>query len=377
MNRKLVNQLKEKWASPDNRPAKGAAIVDGCSPCAQTEALMLHSNKNLEDIKKEVNPLLMDNLVAKALDISVTHAILLRRFNDFSSEDPSLVLTSPEKILGPNYKKVLRFWEFLDTFNFKDWGDFADRLKSRPEWESRKKSVLSKVDKIGTIVPDLFYRAFGCVQGPEKLSELDVAPPRHNDVPDPGYFSWISAWDFCLSSGFSNLDGSLPIAVAYATLEIQYMGITVNSDDLYFCNFLGYNPKAPRFPLTKFLRKARKFLIGLAFRWQPATKIQEVESVDRGSSILLLDDLRGAESVIEVMAFANNAKLSGHRSFILGLPKGVGNLSNEMEKMGHDLIMSLVMEEGYKAERMGDTSIRAFSKVKGFACWKVLCYDVP
>lgn len=448
MNHKLANRLYDKWSSPENRPAKGAAVVDKCSPCAQTEALMLHANCDVKGVKDILdraayeamasrgNPPSLDHEVAKALGISDIHAVLLRRFNDFSTENPAIVLKNPEKVLGPNCRKVLNFWKFLDTLTPDEWVNLHNKLKSYDPSVLGKQGLGRKFEVSGVITPDLYYPKFGTNQEPKKIeSEGDerILMRSFNTwdggLPKSAYFSWVSAWDACISSGISDLECTIPTAVACATLEIQCVGNSLHRKDLYFCKALGYDPYNP---LPRVYRNAKKWFASVvrgnhggsstdglvssepknAFRYVMGESVssasmrrtqEEVEKVkeamqsryrgplfipgiwkkltnpandtpvgtEGGVPILTLRDTRNFTACLdETTLFFRMVKNLGHNSFILGLPKEAEIAEQSMEAISNETLISMMESYGCTAERLGDSKIPAAPGKRGMSCWK-------
>ncbi len=133
-----VAEMLARWDSGEGKPYKGQLIdwasyeADptniGCM-CAQGQVLHLlagWSQKRLRNLDQEK----ADKATAKALNISVTHSILLRSINDSVDGAPSIVLTHPEKVLGDQAQTELAFWLHLDRMKKKDWAAAADAAGS-------------------------------------------------------------------------------------------------------------------------------------------------------------------------------------------------------------------------------------------------------
>ena len=275
MNNKLIKKLSAKWSDPNNMPAKGGTIVGDCKPCAQTEIVIQSLGKTAKDfgdyLREEFPEIVgdgarcqyMDKSTAKVLEISVPYAILLRRFNDFSSENPATVLTNPEKILGPNYKRVLTFWRYLETLPADKWFSVAVSLPpvsqsypqgSQEKWNSARKLVLKLSNKLSLIEPDLYYRVYGLNnQSPEKLDSIDDDRRPY----DKCYFAVSTAKDYCTTMGLAFSNPSMPFITAYATLEVM---CGVEPADVFFCKLFDYNPHSKFNAARVMLRKAENFL---------------------------------------------------------------------------------------------------------------------
>jgi hypothetical protein len=125
----VLPELIARWDSGEGKPYKGRLIdeaayeVDksniGCM-CAQGQVLHLIGGwtpRRLMSVEQEK----ADKAVAKLLNISVGHAILLRNVNDKADGAPSVVLTNPEKILGDQAQIILALWLHLDRMTKKQW----------------------------------------------------------------------------------------------------------------------------------------------------------------------------------------------------------------------------------------------------------------
>ena len=124
-----IQEVISRWDAGDGKPYKGQLIdIDaferdpsniGCM-CAQGQVLHLLGGwepQKLRDTAQEI----ADRETAKLLNISVSHAILLRSVNDKADGAPSIVLTNPEKVLGDQAHIVLAFWRHMDRMTDKQW----------------------------------------------------------------------------------------------------------------------------------------------------------------------------------------------------------------------------------------------------------------
>lgn len=124
-----IAEIIARWNSNEGKPYKGRLIdyeayeADksniGCM-CAQGQVLHLVGGWTPAELRDTQQPE-ADAATAKLLNISVTHAILLRQINDSVDGAPSIVLTNPEKVLGDQAKTVLAFWLHLDRMKANDW----------------------------------------------------------------------------------------------------------------------------------------------------------------------------------------------------------------------------------------------------------------
>ena len=316
MNTSLIKELTKKWSQPEGLPGKGYELVreeDGLSPCAQSEAIMISKGMGVMDFQAfwkgltyGSSGLNLDEVTAKTLGISVIHSILLRRFNDLSSQSPAIVLNGPEKILGKNCNKVLEFWHFVDSITREQWEELLGVLSNNTkpkEYESRKKDLKLLTETLDVITPDLYY-LLGHSEPldpalVEKKTEEEVAkvtpefkvsyssnqhaPRCMPDVDwlelNPGdtviakkmivigdysraYFGWIAASDYALTnlpSGFNGLSSrALQVLLACVTNEIQTLEKGQSYEDLYFCKIMGYNPLKGN-TIRKVQRKVREY----------------------------------------------------------------------------------------------------------------------
>ncbi len=133
----LLNDLIERWDSGDGKPFKGE-LIDWSSydaggdslscMCAQGQVLHLVGGwepSRLRETKQDD----ADREVAKLLNISIAHAILLRQVNDTQDGAPSIVLTNPEKVLGDQAPTILAFWRHLDNMTEAQWDPAWDAAR--------------------------------------------------------------------------------------------------------------------------------------------------------------------------------------------------------------------------------------------------------
>lgn len=314
MNTKLVKRLVEKWSQPGGLPGKGYELVreeNGLSPCAQSEAIMLSRGIGVMDFQAfwkglstyGSSGLNLDKVTAKTLGISVVHSILLRRFNDLSSQNPAIVLNEPEKVLGENWDKVLEFWHFVSSLSQENLGNLLKQVESEKDakrYESKKRDLKCLTNSLKVVTPDLFYTIESSVpldpaSVVRKTSEevaktipgfkVSYSSNQHAPkcMPDvewlelyPGdtaitkkmmvigdysraYFGWIAPYDYVRSNFLSQVGSlDLQILLACATNEIQTLEKGQSYEDLYFCKILGYNPTRGN-TLRKVQRKAREY----------------------------------------------------------------------------------------------------------------------
>jgi hypothetical protein len=145
-----LSELLARWDSGDGKPYKGQLIDwsayngDGDAPpadmgcmCAQGQVLHLLGGWTPRRIKNVASQGVADKEVAKLLNISRAHAVLLRNVNDNADGAPSIVLTDPGKVLGSEWSKLLDFWWHLDQMTAKDW-DAARAAESAAAWAASR-----------------------------------------------------------------------------------------------------------------------------------------------------------------------------------------------------------------------------------------------
>jgi hypothetical protein len=123
-----IQPLIDRWQTDEGKPYKGTLIdMDaynadpsnlGCM-CAQGQILH-HAGWDAYDLDN-VYQHEADREVAKLLNISISHAVLLRIVNDRADGAPAVVLTDPGAVLGNQWSKVLDFWWYLDTMTGAAW----------------------------------------------------------------------------------------------------------------------------------------------------------------------------------------------------------------------------------------------------------------
>jgi hypothetical protein len=128
-----VNKLADlisRWDEDEGKPYKGELFDfdsydgEGEPPlscmCAQGQVLHVVAGWSLDDFRKS-DQTKADREVAKLLNISTAHSILLRTINDKRDGAPSVVLTDPGKVLGDQWSKLLDFWWHLDQMTAEQW----------------------------------------------------------------------------------------------------------------------------------------------------------------------------------------------------------------------------------------------------------------
>lgn len=131
-----LQEIITRWNSNEGKPYKGN-LIDwnaydgdgeeapaniGCM-CAQGQVLHLLAGWSPSKLK-DTEQRQADQETAKLLNISVAHAILLRKVNDSVDGAPAIVLTNPEKIIGDQAHIILAFWQHIDRMTAQDWGKY-------------------------------------------------------------------------------------------------------------------------------------------------------------------------------------------------------------------------------------------------------------
>ena len=118
-----ITDLLDRWNNDEGKPYKGILIdVNAYDPdhpnnigcmCAQGQVLNIIGGWGFDKLNNSAQSD-ADTEVAKLLNISRAHSILLRQINDSVSGAPSTVLTSPVDVLGDQWSKILDFFVYLD-----------------------------------------------------------------------------------------------------------------------------------------------------------------------------------------------------------------------------------------------------------------------
>jgi hypothetical protein len=123
-----IQPLIDRWQTDEGKPYKGTLIdmdayyADPSNPgCMCAQGQVLHyagwDADRLDNVPQDE----ADREVAKLLNISISHAVLLRIVNDRADGAPAVVLTDPGAVLGGQWSKVLDFWWHLDTMTGAAW----------------------------------------------------------------------------------------------------------------------------------------------------------------------------------------------------------------------------------------------------------------
>lgn len=123
-----LTALLARWATDKGKPFKGDLIdwetylADPSDlGCMSAQGQLLFEAGWKPTQLKRMDQAGGDLAVAKLLNISRAHAILLRHVNWQIDGDPSVVLTDPGKVMGDQWSKVLDFWWALHSLTPEDW----------------------------------------------------------------------------------------------------------------------------------------------------------------------------------------------------------------------------------------------------------------
>ena len=122
-----IDELIARWNSDEGKPYKGKLIdrrsyADGNLSCMCAQGQVLHVVGGWDaDRLARAEQAEADAATAKLLNISRTHAILLRYTNDKVDGAPAIVLTDPGAVLGDQWSKLLDFWWYMDGLDDSGW----------------------------------------------------------------------------------------------------------------------------------------------------------------------------------------------------------------------------------------------------------------
>ena len=139
-----IQPLIDRWQTDEGKPYKGTLIdmdayyADPSSPgCMCAQGQVLHyagwDAYGLDNFPQDD----ADREVAKLLNISISHAVLLRIVNDRADGAPATVLTDPGAVLGDQWSKLLDFWWHLDTLTGAAWEDASQVARAATEAVAR------------------------------------------------------------------------------------------------------------------------------------------------------------------------------------------------------------------------------------------------
>ena len=139
-----IQPLIDRWQTDKGKPYNGTLIdmdaynADPSDPgCMCAQGQVLHyagwDAFGLDNFPQHE----ADSEVARLLNISISHAILLRIVNDRADGAPAVVLTDPGAVLGDHWSKVLDFWWYLDSVTGAEW-----EVAGEDAWEVAQAAAL-------------------------------------------------------------------------------------------------------------------------------------------------------------------------------------------------------------------------------------------
>jgi len=137
-----IESIVKRWSSLERPLFKGKLIDKNGCKCAQGDVLFCvgFTDKEL----KKMDQSRADKETAKALEISVTHSILLRKINDSIDGAPQIVLSNPKQILGGKADILLAFWFYLNNLSTSArnaaWED-TQEAAWEATWEATRKAA--------------------------------------------------------------------------------------------------------------------------------------------------------------------------------------------------------------------------------------------
>ena len=218
-----LTDLIERWDSNEGKPYKGSLIDfaawergDGhCAMCAQGQVLHLIGGWSPERIRDINGQAKADGEVAKLLNISPGHAVLLRNVNDSVDGAPSIVLTDPGKVLGGEWSKLLDFWWHMDQMAAKDWAAAWDAAWAAAGNPARDAAWDATWAAAWAAAWDAAWAAAG---NPAWDAARDAARAAARDAAWDATWAaaWAAAWDAARAAA-----GTPAWAAANAASEIQ------------------------------------------------------------------------------------------------------------------------------------------------------------
>lgn len=204
-----LSELLEWWNSGEGKPHKGdlidwnSYVGNGEPPlscmCAQGQVLHLLGGREPQRLR-DVGQFEADRETAKLLNISLSHAILLRNVNDKSDGAPSIVLTDPGKVLGDQWSKLLDLWWAFGQFDAYQWKKVADfkAAAGAAAWDTARTAAEDAAkDAVGDAAEDAFRATIGdaAVAAAWEIQGFEVLTSRGQDVFFLPMFDWASPAD--------------------------------------------------------------------------------------------------------------------------------------------------------------------------------------
>ena len=118
-----IDDVVAHLTGPDRPKLFKGSLIDhsGDDVCYCAQGYVLHLAGWDDNRLHNVDQFDADLEVAKTLNISRAHSVLLRQVNDGQDGCPEDVLSNPEKILGDQAPLVLAFWRHLDGMTAEQW----------------------------------------------------------------------------------------------------------------------------------------------------------------------------------------------------------------------------------------------------------------
>ena len=135
-----LTNLIARWDADEGKPYKGSLIdddFDGDEPplscmCAQGQVLHVVAGWNATALRRADQDE-ADLEVARLLNISRAHSVLLRNINDNADGAPAIVLRLSDdgigKVLGSEWSRLLDFWHYLDGMTAEQWAAARDAVR--------------------------------------------------------------------------------------------------------------------------------------------------------------------------------------------------------------------------------------------------------
>ena len=152
-----IAELIARWNSDEGKPYKSSLIdMDaykadpdniGCM-CAQGQVLHLIGGWGADRLHREKQSI-ADAETANLLNISRTHAILLRQVNDSADGAPAAVLTDLAMVLGNQWSKLLDFWHYLDGMTDQQLSDIEEVTWAAARRAAQDAALDAAVDAAG------------------------------------------------------------------------------------------------------------------------------------------------------------------------------------------------------------------------------------
>jgi hypothetical protein len=209
-----ISAIVARWNDPAARPLFKGQLIDetGCM-CAQGDILHTFCGWTPQRLRG-AEQVEADRATAKALNISVAHAVLLRHVNDSADGAPSIVLTNPERILGDQAPRILKFWRHLDVMTEKDWA---------AAWAAARAAAGAAWDAAWDAAWAAAWAAAGAAAG--AAWDAGAAAGAAWDAGAAAGAAWdagAAAWDAWAAARAAAWDaGAAARAAAWATNEIQ------------------------------------------------------------------------------------------------------------------------------------------------------------